>query len=213
MDNHKFCFIMCTNDTEYKNECIKYLNNLYVPDGYSLDIVTIENASSMTSGYNHAMTDNDAKYKIYLHQDVFIVNKHFLFDLLDVFRDGSIGMVGMVGTPSLPASITPWEAFRVGALYSNNILESYMSDITAPSLTDVDCIDGLLMATQYDIPWREDLFKAWDFYDVSQSFEFHRANYRVVVPKMDSPWVIHDDGLLNLDNYENEKEIFKKKYL
>lgn len=213
MDNHKFCFIMCTNDTEYKNECIKYINNLYVPAGYSLDIVTIENASSMTSGYNHAMSSNDAKYKIYLHQDVFIINKHFLFDLLDVFRDGSIGMVGMVGTPSLPASITPWEAFRVGALYSNNILESYMSDITAPSLTDVDCIDGLLMATQYDIPWREDLFKAWDFYDVSQSFEFHRANYRVVVPKMDSPWVIHDDGLLNLDNYENEKEIFKKKYL
>ena len=42
MDNHKFCFIMCTNDTEYKNECIKYINNLYVPDGYSLDIVTIE---------------------------------------------------------------------------------------------------------------------------------------------------------------------------
>lgn len=213
MDNHKFCFIMCTNDTEYKNECIKYINNLYVPDGYSLDIVTIENASSMTSGYNQAMSDNDAKYKIYLHQDVFIINKHFLFDLLDVFCDGSIGMVGMVGTPSLPASITPWEAFRVGALYSNNILESYMSDITAPSLTDVDCIDGLLMTTQYDIPWREDLFKAWDFYDVSQSFEFHRANYRVVVPKMDSPWVIHDDGLLNLNNYENEKEIFKKEYL
>ena len=127
--------------------------------------------------------------------------------------EAAIGMVGMVGTPSLPASITPWEAFRVGALYSNNILESYMSDITAPSLTDVDCIDGLLMATQYDIPWREDLFKEWDFYDVSQSFEFHRANYRVVVPKMDSPWVIHDDGLLNLDNYENEKEIFKKEYL
>lgn len=59
MDNHKFCFIMCTNDTEYKNECIKYINNLYVPAGYSLDIVTIENASSMTSGYNHAMTGND----------------------------------------------------------------------------------------------------------------------------------------------------------
>ncbi len=27
----------------------------------------------------------------------------------------------------------------------------------------VECIDGLLMATQYDVPWREDLFDGFDF--------------------------------------------------
>lgn len=213
MDNLKFCFILCTNDIEYQTECIKYINSLILPDNYSFDIISITNAPSMTSGYNKGMALSDAKYKIYLHQDVFIINKHFLYDILNIFSNPSIGMIGMVGTPVLPISCVPWEASRVGALYSNNILESCISDITSTTLTDVECIDGLLMATQYDLPWREDLFKAWDFYDVSQSFEFRRAGYRVVVPSMDAPWVIHDDGILNLDNYDNEKEIFKKEYL
>ena len=31
---------------------------------------------------------------------------------------------------------------------------------------EVEAIDGLLMATQYDIPWREYLFYMWVFYDV-----------------------------------------------
>ena len=31
---------------------------------------------------------------------------------------------------------------------------------------EVEGVDGLLMATQYDIPWREDLFDGWDFYDL-----------------------------------------------
>ena len=38
------------------------------------------------------------------------------------------------------------------------------------------------MATQYDVPWREDLFDGFDFYDVSQSFEFRKAGYTVGVP-------------------------------
>lgn len=213
MNSHKFCFIICTNDIDYQNECIKYISNLALPHKYTLDIITIQNATSMTSGYNKAMYESDAKYKIYLHQDVFIINNHFLYDLLNIFSDSSIGMFGMVGTPIFPASCIAWKATRVGSLYSNNIFKSIISDLSAPSLTDVECIDGLLIATQYDLAWREDLFKAWDFYDISQSFEFRKAGYRVVVPPMDMPWVIHDDGIINLDNYDNEKEIFKKEYL
>lgn len=40
---------------------------------------------------------------------------------------------------------------------------------------NVDAVDGLLMMTQYDLPWRDDLFSDFDFYDVSQAFEFRRA--------------------------------------
>ncbi len=55
-------------------------------------------------------------------------------------------------------------------------------------------IDGMLMATQYDLPWREDLFMRWDSYDASQSQEFIRHGYQVVVPAMDHPWCLHDCG-------------------
>ncbi len=75
-----------------------------------------------------------------------------------------------------------------------------------------EAVDGFLMATQYDIPWREDVFNGWDYYDASQSFEFRKAGYSVVVPHQDPPWCLHDDGWLNLTNYFNNRLIFKSEY-
>ena len=77
----------------------------------------------------------------------------------------------------------------------------------------MEAIDGFLMATQYDIPWREDLFDKWDFYDASQSMEFIRHGYKVVIPKMEEPWCLHDCGYLNMDHYEEEREKYVKEYL
>ncbi len=42
----------------------------------------------------------------------------------------------------------------------------------------VRVIDGLIMVTQYDLPWREDLFLGWHFYDVSQCLEFLKLAIR-----------------------------------
>lgn len=217
MNNQKISFIMCTNDEHYEKECMKYIYSLSVPQNYEIEVLSIKEAYSMTSGYNEGMQFSDAKYKVYLHQDVFIINKNFIYDILELFNDSSVGMIGMVGTVSLPESLVPWEGPRIGSLYSNNILSTkafeYKSNTTSDFTREVVCIDGLLMATQYDLPWRDDLFKNWDFYDVSQSFEFSKAGYKIIVPEATTPWVIHDDGILNLSNYESEKEFFRKEYL
>ena len=68
------------------------------------------------------------------------------------------------------------------------------------------------MATQYDIPWREDIFTGWDFYDVSQSFEFRKAGYNVIVPPMTTPWCFHDEGVIELSSYYKTRDIFMKEY-
>ena len=67
--------------------------------------------------------------------------------------------------------------------YGNRIAGEYKT---------VKAIDGLIMATQYDIPWREDLFQGWHFYDISQSLEFNKKGYKVVVPKQDNVWCMHE---------------------
>lgn len=213
MNEKQFCFILCSNNKQYETECLRYVDALDVPDGYSIDYRIVHDAVSMTSGYNKAMHSSEARYKIYLHQDVFILYKNFLSELLLEFSDKSVGMIGMVGSPKLPRSCVMWYGERAGMYYSNNIYSSVRNElkkVTEPQR--VEAVDGFLMATQYDIVWREDVFKGWDFYDISQSFEFRKAGYDVIVPPSDKPWCFHDDGMLNLLNYNENRKLFKQTY-
>lgn len=85
MDNHKFAIIICANDDLLLKECRHYIDHLVIPEGYNTELFTVREAASMTRGYNEAMLASDAKYKIYIHQDVFILNRYILEDLLSVF--------------------------------------------------------------------------------------------------------------------------------
>ena len=121
-------------------------------------------------------------------------------------------MIGMIGAPRLPASGIMWEGSRQGALYKWSVHEMEEIWMADDAQTEVEVIDGFLMITQYDVPWREDLFDQWDFYDCSQSKEFARHGYKVVVPELGKPWCIHDSGYVSLLNYDTERLKFIKEY-
>lgn len=214
MNDKKICFIMCVNSSEYEAEQMQYLRELKVPEGYEIDVLSIWEAASITAGYNEAMQASDAKYKVYMHQDAFIVEPDFIKKMLKIFEKKEIGMLGMVGAVRLPQNAIMWQGKRVGKLYFNMRYKTEESEIGAiqGEYQQVEAIDGLLMATQYDLPWREDLFDGWDFYDVSQSQEFIQKGYQVVVPRQKKPWCMHDDGFLGLKNYYKYREKFIKEY-
>ena len=213
-NNKKICFIICSNNEHYEKECLHYIKHLVIPDGYEIDALAIHDATSITSAYNEAMNASDAKYKVYLHQDTFIVNPNFIQEILSLFQDKTIGMIGLVGSPKLPSHGIMWYGERIGYFQDCNTYISQISklELTAPDYLEVQAIDGFIMVTQYDLPWREDLFDAWDFYDASQSQEFVRRGYRVVVPCINTPWTIHDCGHLSLNQYLKYREIFVKEY-
>jgi len=215
MNNHKFAFVMCSNDDYYLNECFNYLCLLDIPEGFEVDTLIIPDAKSMAAGYNEGMNASDAKYKIYLHQDTFIRNKNFLHDILNIFKsDETIGLIGMVGAPKLHHSGVMWDDIRIGHFYRLEQLKVNVDnvgiDIVSEGLHEVEVIDGLLMITQYDLPWREDIFDGWDFYDVSQSLEFRRKGYRIVVPGQNEAWCIHDCGVPNIGE---AYEFYRRKLL
>ncbi|MBD5524390.1 MAG: methyltransferase domain-containing protein [Lachnospiraceae bacterium] len=213
VDDKKICFIICSSNELYTGECLYYINHLRIPAGYQIEVLTVEDAVSMAAGYNEGMQSSDAKYKVYLHQDVFIVNTDFIQDFLKIFQaDEQIGMIGMVGAPQLPASGIMWETKRCGAIYAPAYFHDALSRFDGDTLTEVEAIDGLLMITQYDIPWREDLFDKWDFYDCSQSQEFIRQGYKVVVPALETPWCLHDSVLADLSAYDGERIKFLQEY-
>lgn len=217
MNERKISFIICTNNEFYLNECRLYLDELIVPEGFEMDVIEVKGASSMTSGYNFGMKQTDAKYKVYMHQDVFIRNRNFIQEILNVFKiSNQIGLIGLVGTPYMNKRGAMWNGVRYGGFYKlekdieNGVLHRFFS--IRDGYLEVESVDGLLIATQYDIPWREDVFKKWDFYDVSQSFEFIKAGYKVVVPGQATDWYIHDCGVLNMANYDDERKLFLKEY-
>lgn len=214
MDQQKICFMLCGNNAQLEQQCIRFIQALSVPEGFETEYQIIHGASSMTAGYNEAMRRSDAKYKIYLHQDVYLVNKNLLLELLKIFEDPAIGMVGMVGSPKMPAHGIMWDAPRIGRWYECNIISAgeYGCDSPQKPVTPVEAVDGMFLATQYDLPWRDDLFHGWDFYDISQSFEFRRKGYQVVVPYIERAWCLHNDGILNLKDYFHWQEVFLKEY-
>lgn len=218
MNNNKVAFIICSNDETMLNECINYLQLLEIPEGIETDLLVIKEAKSMLLGMQEGRDATDAKYKVYLHQDVFIMNRHFIRDIMSIFNsDETIGLIGMVGSQRMPSNGVMWEEKRVGRIFSINDLKSRISKNYEYSLTDgvtdVVAVDGLLMATSADVNLRTEFFDGWDFYDVSTSLEYKRAGYRVVVPRMHCPWVLHDDGeVLSMWNYDKYRQIALKEY-
>ena len=208
----QIAFIICANDPLRLNECLMYLSFLKIPEGFTTDVITISDAPGMCAAYNAAMKERYAKFKVYLHQDVFIIDWDFLLKLLQIFEsDRHIGMVGAIGTPRLDYTGIMWDMPLVGNLRN---LKVYHRDFGfhENEIIDVDCIDGLLMATQVDVSWREDIFTSFDFYDISQSFEFKKRGYRVVVQDVADDGIVHDDGVVNVLNYERWRSIFVEQY-
>lgn len=216
-DAHKICFIICTNNEQYLRECLLYISLLAVPRGYETEVLTIQDAPSMTAGYNEGMRTSNARYKVYLHQDTFIVEKHFIRKLLTVFQsDPQIGIVGMIGAEHLSGDAVMWHEERCGNFYRLDELQKdgLIDGIVRlkSGVKEVEVVDGLLMATQYDLPWREDILKGWDFYDVSQCLEFRRAGYKIVVPGQRQNWVIHAYGAPAFWDYEKNRQILLWEY-
>lgn len=220
LNNKKICFISCVNNERQYEENLLYINNLEIPEGYEVEKIAVRDAKSMTSGYNRAMNSSDAKYKVYLHQDTLIINKNFIRNILQVFEsDEYLGLLGMIGTKQIPTTGNWWESSSIfGKVYENHTGKMQLLSFNEVEniYESVQGLDGLILITQYDVFWREDLFEGFHYYDISQCIEFKKAGFKVGIPKQIIPWVVHDCGLKQDHGdflvYEKYRDIFLKEY-
>ena len=217
-DASKIAFITCVNKEDWYNEALLYMKHLELPEGMTAEYIPIRGAASMAAGYNEGMRLSNAKYKVYLHQDTFIVNKYFVQDILQLFSNPGIGLIGVIGCRSMPKTGVWWDGMRpygrvLHACEAESIVDTVCRQPEGPYM-EVEAVDGLLMAVQYDVPWREDLFKGWHFYDVSACFEFSRRGWKAVVPRQqDDFWCIHCPKEKPLAPvYKEYQKIFIKEY-
>ncbi len=216
MNDKKIAFITCVNDDIMYEECLRYINNLDISSGYEIDVISIKEAKCITAAYNGAIKNTDAKYKVYLHQDTFIINRNFIHDILKIFKeDEKVGMIGVVGSKTIPTNGVWWESQqKYGKVYEKHTgnMELLNFNEVINEYEEVKAIDGLIMVTQYDVTWREDIFDGWHFYDISQSVEFNLADYKVVVPMQNKPWCIHDCELVNIKDHDIYRSRFLEEY-
>ena len=205
MNNQKIAFIICVNNEKYMDECRYYISKLDIPEGFETDIIEVREADSITSGYQAAMESSDARYKIYMHQDLCLINRKMLYGMLDIFKDTSIGVIGTLGGQLYPDGDVHlyWNrGSTLNAIYSD--VKTYKFE-QSPVYEVVDAVDGMFMATQYDVDW--DLrFDGWHMYDVTQCIRFRQAGYKVCVSTDDFSWTLHDSGYCDLSVYDDYRE-------
>lgn len=215
-DRKKICVISCVNDELAYSEMKQSFQKLKVPKGMTYEFKAMVGKSNIFEGYQEAMLSSDAKYKIYVHQDVEFADENFLINLITSFRKNPrCGIMGVVGAVAYDTSAVWWESpYLTGAIKDGdpkNLGERYYFE-DKPQNQEVLGADGLLLATQYDVDWRTDLFNGWHFYDLSQCIEFRRAGMIAAVLGQAKTAVIHKCGRPSIKGYDESRMIFIEEY-
>lgn len=219
LDKNKICFITCVNDEQLYRRAVNHIDMLHFPRDFTVEKKAVREASSMTSGYNQAMSESDAAYKVYIHQDTMIINRMFLYDLLFLFQHHpNLGLLGVIGSRDIPENGIWWDSpEKAGKILENRTTYGYLSFIEANyAYQQAATIDGVLMATQYDLKWTEE-FDGWHLYDTTQSLLFQDAGYEVGIAHQPHPWVLHECGtefdqeayLTNINKFHSWRKTLK----
>lgn len=233
---HEIACIMCVNDEDYVKEMILYLKRQKLPEGYRLCLYLVRGAKSMTAGYELARKRVSADIKLYMHQDTFIFDEEYLKNLVETLQNGDYAMLGLAGTKKLPESAVWGESdpedmrFCLYQDFTLQVLEAVTEFFPEKSGEDfsqnsvgmfkdarcqeLECIDGVLMATREDVPWREDLLKGFHFYDISQCMEYGKRGYRIgIFENGGRAGVLHEVNVSKNETYERSYEEARGRFL
>lgn len=219
-DEKSIAFIFLTNDALYAKECVHYIDRLTVPEGWKTEILEVWGAPGMAAGYNFAARKTDAAIRIFLHHDTFLIEKELLLSLTDAFnKKETPGMIGIFG-----GLLMDERALWYKNDYKASVLNLFQDAVLTflfpktepegPVLTDGAMLDGVFLAENAGLSFREDLFDGWHFYDISQSVEMRNAGYFTAFIADKNPWALHETTMRREENsrYEYYRQIFLNNY-
>lgn len=190
LSKEKIAIIISTKDELYLEECLGYINELEIPEGYLVDLLTLTASANMAASYNEAMQASDAKYKLYIPDTTLILQKDCLVQCIHIFEENShIGMLGVLGSNNNS---------------DQNMGKAIISDSERTKLLDFQkeysgyyCtanLDEAFVFTQYDIPWDETTKTLKDCISI-QCKCFSQQNYTAAIPYQDVAWCQIDKSL------------------
>ena len=188
-------FLCCADDDEKLARLRRSIEALALPAGFETELYVERGVESLASGYNRLLAAaSDWRYKAYVHQDVVILNRDLVADVLRLFRRRTLALVGAAGCRYLPESYVWWDGSGVlGRVVEYDDGSERLLDLEQPQgeCELVEAVDGLCLITQHDLEWDEAV-RGFHFYDIAQSTRYVLAGYDVAVPRQDAPWFGHD---------------------
>ena len=184
--------------------CLEALKNVKWPDGYEVEVFTIDAQKPYAAQVNEVLADTDAKVKSYINDDIFLVHAQAIEELLKIFQDESIGMVGFLGSASLPVSGNLMDSpYKYGAAYvpaEENFSEMRFGT-AVQAAADVRYILPSFFATQWDIPWDESYEKQY-YAVLAYCRAFEEEGDRIVVPLPENIWCAYQVRNISFDASE-----------
>ncbi len=192
LDEKKIAFVVYVQDEADYKVCTESLRELSCPAGFSIELIPVVNATSRGKAYQTGMEKSDAKYKVYIDSSAWVVYENLLTELMDIFsRHPEIGILGLSGTEIIPPNAPFWiSPQRLGKWSDKNGTAHEFGAFDEP-FREVQALDLYFLMTQYDIPWRTDLFNDDLFLCAAQSIEFKRKGYKAYVVHQDAPWLAY----------------------
>ena len=210
----KIVVLLRDSHTGQHEVCIEALKNVKWPDGYGVEVFTIDAQKPYAAQVNEVLADTDAKVKIYINDDLFLVHAQAIEELLEIFRDESIGMVGFLGSVSLPVSGNLMDSpYKCGAVYvpTEEDFSEMRFGTAVQAAADVRYILPSFFATQWDIPWDESYEKQY-YAVLAYCRAFEEEGYRIVVPLPENIWCAYQVKNISFDASEADRKKFFTRY-
>ena len=202
--NEKKIAVIAQCDASGVSAIRPYLAAIDVPQGYEVELIEVFADGNVADTYQRIMGQSDAKYKVYLAAGSILLRLNFFEEMLRVFADPMIGVMGLVGTAQLSTTgLLATSPFVKGRLLYADDTDFNGADIDG-EMEEVMAVSSDLIATQYDIPWRSDLFHSDCFYAEAQCIEFRRRGYRSVVLHQDEAWLLSGTKEISYDDVSQE---------
>ena len=98
-----------------------------------LPAVPIPDSYSSSLSFKVAIVE----YKVFMHQDVFILNKNLIEDLISIFHSNAqIGMIGMAGSKKMPKDCIMWSDKLIGNIFFKGLI---YDEINRQIIKEIKC--------------------------------------------------------------------------